>query len=177
MTPPYLRNIPQGCGCAAEHMDLVLYAVLHHFGRSGRWAAARAFFERLSEVHVTAALYAAAAQVGSMRVRLFQAVVFLVRCMWFESRRLRAYNHKHCHGLRQTLVQRELDSFEGSFAALSSALERSPSDPALLVALGNECVFADQVGEQGLGVGLRMLAFDWGAAWEVCLGVGAEGGD
>lgn len=42
-------------------------------------------------------------------------------------------------------AQRELDSFEGSFATLSAALERSPSSPALLVALANECLYADQV--------------------------------
>ena len=43
-------------------------------------------------------------------------------------------------------AERELDSFEASFATLSGALERAPSDAALLVALANECLYAGQVG-------------------------------
>lgn len=91
-----------GAGCTAEHMDLVLLAVFHHFRRHHRWAAALKFFERLQEAWAPAAVYVAAAQ-------------------------------------------RELDSFEGSFATLSGALERAPSSPALLVALANECMYAGQV--------------------------------
>ncbi|KAL6750532.1 Chs5p-Arf1p-binding proteins-domain-containing protein, partial [Haematococcus lacustris] len=41
-------------------------------------------------------------------------------------------------------AQRELEGFDDSFATLSSALERTPSDAALLVALANECLYAQQ---------------------------------
>lgn len=42
-------------------------------------------------------------------------------------------------------VQRELDSFDDSFATLTAALEASPQEPCLLLALGNECLYADQL--------------------------------
>lgn len=42
-------------------------------------------------------------------------------------------------------AQRELEGFDESFQTLSLALEHAPSDAALLVALANECLYAEQL--------------------------------
>eukprot|EP00798_Chlamydomonas_sp_ICE-L_P020813 gene20813-27648_t len=52
----------QACGCTAEHMDIVLFTVQHHFGRRQRWEAALRFFTQVLEVHPGAAVYLSAAQ-------------------------------------------------------------------------------------------------------------------
>ena len=48
-------------------MDLVLFTVMHHFGRRQRWQAALQFFSSLMEVHPGAAVYVSAAQVRGGR--------------------------------------------------------------------------------------------------------------
>lgn len=44
-------------------MDLVLFALFHHFGRRQRWAAATAFFKQLASHYNAAAVYVAASLV------------------------------------------------------------------------------------------------------------------
>ncbi|KAF5835787.1 hypothetical protein DUNSADRAFT_6876 [Dunaliella salina] len=51
-----------GCGCNAEHMDLVLFTLFHYFGRQWRWQEALTFFNTLTKVHPAAAVYAASSQ-------------------------------------------------------------------------------------------------------------------
>eukprot|EP00200_Dunaliella_tertiolecta_P019446 CAMPEP_0202402262 /NCGR_PEP_ID=MMETSP1128-20130828/4106_1 /ASSEMBLY_ACC=CAM_ASM_000463 /TAXON_ID=3047 /ORGANISM="Dunaliella tertiolecta, Strain CCMP1320" /LENGTH=952 /DNA_ID=CAMNT_0049006267 /DNA_START=179 /DNA_END=3037 /DNA_ORIENTATION=+ len=51
-----------GCGCNAEHMDLVLFTIFHYFGRQWRWQEALTFFNMLTKVHTAAAVYAASSQ-------------------------------------------------------------------------------------------------------------------
>ena len=66
----------QGLGCTAEHMDLVLFTVMHHFGRRQRWQAALSFFSSLMELHPGAAVYISAAQVGGAHGRPAHTVLF-----------------------------------------------------------------------------------------------------
>lgn len=54
-------SLSQGYGAAAEHSDLVLFAVWHHFRKRQRWDAAHAFFARLSVSYPAAAVWEAAA--------------------------------------------------------------------------------------------------------------------
>jgi hypothetical protein len=54
-------SLPQGYGCTAEHMDVVAFALFHHFARRQRWLPALQFFSRLAQHHAAAAVYIAAA--------------------------------------------------------------------------------------------------------------------
>lgn len=54
----------QGFGVHSEHMDLVLFSLLHHFKRHQRWRAALSVFSSLAEHHAAAAVYVAAAHRG-----------------------------------------------------------------------------------------------------------------
>lgn len=42
-------------------------------------------------------------------------------------------------------VQRETDQLEASLATLSGAVEEDPESAQLLIAMGNECLYAGQV--------------------------------